>query len=420
MRLRSTIILLAGTGLAGCADQSDPTRPGPFASPPGPPATLVIAPSQIGLVVGNHEHLSVFASDATGRNTRVTPVWTSRDPDIASVNSSDGTVTAISEGITTITATVDALRAEAKISVIDVAGTIAFTRMNYLGGHLTSDVLILAVGSGVLQQVTPPDQTSGLAAPTWSPNREQLALEVIHLDEQVPQSEGLDYSSDIYIYRPGGPTGAQWQPVTVNRRSRWPRWSPDGTRIAYVGPDTVPGLQQIYVVNVAGGAPVRLTSAAGWYTTPSWSPDGSRLTFSFWPSGDVGQSDVFIVTADGTGLTNVTRHPAYDGQPSWSPDGKRLAFVSDRNQPDNRTHISDIFVIDVDGSNATSLTSFIGGGLRSVDGPVWSPDGRALAFVLHSPNIAEKIHVLRLGGSLMVGLTTPSQGAADFWPSWIR
>ncbi len=73
---------------------------------------------------------------------------------------------------------------------------------------------------------------------------------------------------------------------------------------------------------------------------------------------------------DGSHLRRLTRDSAADVNPVWSPDGKRLAFSS------RRTGSGDIYLMDADGANLRQLTSH-----PAFEGaPRFSPDGRFVAF----------------------------------------
>jgi len=101
-----------------------------------------------------------------------------------------------------------------------------------------------------------------------------------------------------------------------------------------------------------------------------------------------GSLDHFIFTAnfDGSGLTQLTTSNV-DYAPAWSPDGKMIAFVSFRNvniYGPSRCFDDDIYVMDVDGSNQTRLTS----SSTAEENPAWSPDGKFIAYDTHSRNCA--------------------------------
>lgn len=63
---------------------------------------------------------------------------------------------------------------------------------------------------------------------------------------------------------------------------------------------------------------------ASWLRYPAISPDGTRIVFAY-------KGDLFKVSIEGGTATPLTLHEAYDFNPVWSPDGKTIAFASDRN-----------------------------------------------------------------------------------------
>lgn len=160
--------------------------------------------------------------------------------------------------------------------------------------------------------------------------------------------------------------------VIFEGRLDWdPRWSPDGTRLAFTSLRDFN--LEVYTMAADGSDVIRVTRtpARDWF--PAWSPDGARLAFS---SDREGSEDLFVVQADGTDLRRLTDHPADDLYPVWSLDGKQILFVSER---DNRLADGalDLFVMDADGANQRRLEAgevFEGGLVRA-------PDGQQLVFM---------------------------------------
>lgn len=102
-----------------------------------------------------------------------------------------------------------------------------------------------------------------------------------------------------------------------------PAWSPDGSRIAYVGADSA-----VHVMNADGSDARRLTTRGLPEDQPSWSPDGRWLVFARyrtdWETSN--SHELFVIRVDGTGERQLTAGEHYDGNPSWSPDGTLIAF----------------------------------------------------------------------------------------------
>jgi len=377
--------------------------------PPDPPVAVTISPSTLSLIAGSAERLTARASDSTGRTSSVSFEWSSADLAIATVGKTDGIVTAISAGSTTVTVAVGALQATATVSVIEIARSFAFTRMTMLasGGSVTytSDVLSYSSSDRTLGSLPRAAQFASISAPAWSSDGTLLAVEVMHDIYYDDHWGALFYNSDLYLLGTAASASTPWRALTTNGLSTSPSWSPDGRRIAYVQQEAHGKPGHIYIVDIAGGAPVRLTLMDRSYGGPRWSPDGTRLSVTDW---DVGNGDIFILNADGSGMTNVTRNSAFDGDPSWSPDGTRLAFVSDRAAPPG-SYQADVFIVDIDGSNVRRLTT------RGGAGPVWSPDGRQIMF-----SAGDAIHVMNTDGSSLTRLTSPPAYSWDTAPVWKR
>ena len=86
---------------------------------------------------------------------------------------------------------------------------------------------------------------------------------------------------------------------------------------------------------------------SAWMRYPAMSPDGSLIAFSF-------KGDIYTVPTNGGRALQITTHPSHDTRPVWSPDGKLLAFASDR------MGSMDIYVVDKEGGIPKRLTTHSG------------------------------------------------------------
>ncbi|HKW42191.1 MAG TPA: hypothetical protein VJN39_13150, partial [Gemmatimonadales bacterium] len=122
-------------------------------------------------------------------------------------------------------------------------------------------------------------------------------------------------------------------------------------------------------------------------TTPSWSPDGKQLVFTGY---DGGLSDLFVVNVDGSNLHRLTNDKYADLEPSWSPDGKTIAFVTDRGPGTSFDDLKfgnlRIALFHLDKGTIDILGHMDQG--KNIN-PVWAPDGRSLAFVSDRSGISD-------------------------------
>jgi dipeptidyl aminopeptidase/acylaminoacyl peptidase len=211
-----------------------------------------------------------------------------------------------------------------------------------------------------------------------------------------------------------------------------PRWSPDGKFLAFLSSrkdaDGDDGKTRVYLLNRQGGEAQRLTDTIQDVDDFAWSPDGKRLVLVlrdpspeeleaaaskgkdedgtdkpssakksksqrpwvidrlYFKEDNVGylerrRTHLYVFDVAPKSMKQVTSGDYDDNDPAWSPDGKLLAFASNRTKPDpDATYAVNIWVVSSDNPDKGASSTQVTTGLAGDRQPVWSPDGKWIAF----------------------------------------
>ena len=261
-------------------------------------------------------------------------------------------------------------------------------------------------GTGLVRvtSFTGPDQM-----PAWSWNNGRMAM----VRDRFDAVKGTH--KDIYLMNADG-TGKKWaRPTTQPYEITDPSWSKAGSRIAvsvWIGGSRggLPGVPYLATIGLASGSIGFVSAGLGAVEafSPSFDPTGKKIVYA----GHNGQS-LEIINADGSGHTTLIEAGRVGGgiplgniaYPVYSPDGKRIAFAL------NVVGNWDLFVLSLTDGTAKRLTTNAADDTH----PTWSADGTRLAFT-STRSGPSQVWTMPSNGGTQVRVTKTS--VAEQSPAW--
>jgi len=236
-----------------------------------------------------------------------------------------------------------------------------------------------------------PRAVKGIGSPVMSPDGQHIAFRALN---------------DLYTMKIGE------APVPLLRDRFYkcdPTWSPDGQKLAYSSDKG--GTADLWVRDLSSGTDRQLTRLAFAAVSCTWSPDGTALAF-------LDQTGALYTAEVSTGAVRKVFDSLWEpGRPTWSADGRFIALAAFKPySPRFREGLSEILVIERATGTARYAQPLPNRSLstRGDDGPVWSPDGTRMAFVL-----ASTLWVVKVDGTgRMTGAPKQITHETTDAPSW--
>lgn len=176
--------------------------------------------------------------------------------------------------------------------------------------------------------------------------------------------------------------------------------------------------EDLWVANIDGSNPKRLTVDEGIESNPYFSPDGRLIAFSAQYDGN---TDVYIIPVEGGVPVRLTWHPYSDMVRGFTPDGKNVLFTSQRTAFTNR--YTQLFTVGIGGGSPQKLR------IPNAYMACYSPDGNSMAYTPIYPAYPQwknyrggtisTILLCSLSDYSVVKIPKPEKGCNDDCPMWI-
>jgi len=220
-----------------------------------------------------------------------------------------------------------------------------------------------AIGYAQEQAPPPPEPTPSEAASQHEPPKGAAATPAAVAPDKAPKWDVEHPRGPTIRKVPLDTTEGTWMNVDV---------SPDGTRVAF------DMLGDIYVMPITGGTPTRIAEGLSYEQQPRWSPDGSRIAFV---SDRGGGDNIWLMNVDGSNKKQLTKEDfRLLNQPSWSPDGRYI--VAKKHFTTGRSlGTGEVWLYSVDGGSGVQLVKRVNEKHQKELGePTFAADGKSVYF----------------------------------------
>ena len=221
-------------------------------------------------------------------------------------------------------------------------------------------------------------------SPVWSPDGRHITFASVR-----------DGDTEVYVMDRDGKN--QKRLTQSSGDDSHPKFSPDGKRIIFNSARTTEDLSkdwgkqvhEVFTMNIDGSDVRQVTTNKTVTTYAAFSPDGRKVVFRKvidspgfnWDlSTNSRNSEVFVLDIASGQQVNLSSNPAYDGWPSWTPDG-RIVFASNRNGIPSR---SALYIVNADGTSLKQITD----SKYSYNQHSISPDGKYIVAERNAESFA--------------------------------